>query len=963
MQPCTNVLSHTRRFSLLCLPVLLLALSASEHFAASAAKPQPTCNVTDLALWNVSEQPIDGFPAAQGKVRPGKMFYVQFTGPTQCTSLPDVQININPAHVPGHGIESAEPMQGTYNALFAVRNPYIAPCDAQGGCALALTAPLQIGSFRADIQVGTRAFPGIPLEVTCSDHIFCNGEEKFVRGQCQVPYAASVVAPCGQDVHTGSAVGGCPAGSCTCFPCDETKQACSQFPQAAFEAGNQTVSSTQTDVLIENYIAACGKGDARNYCAYACTPDCGTKQKPRECGADGCGGSCGPLDGFCPMSPPGTPALACNAAGQCVESSGALGTCANPIPLFASENFMTPSGVTDIAPPKFALVPGFRTLQELTAGYPPSSALPVVVPTTGIEMTIFGDNADGEDEVQPSCNSPGVPEKIYTFVISPTIFPLLPEAERAQGFEAVMLDAFGRPVAVDTLLAIHGGPGATNDCRKTYDNGIPADQVCSDDATPPGGVGSHVYAALKPGTYYLVATSYAAQAAAPYRMIIKFTDASGQLGGNESVCRANQCVNRACGVDGCRYAFAVDAEGMPQFVDAVTDLHYSGTCGYQTCEAGLVCSESSGQCQAADCPMDVNDPTYPFDCQNRQCGFDGGNCGHSCGQCAANKACNFDTNQCVPVKMCDSNAPECPSNKQGTGAEEYCGYDCQWHKTYEPLVDLIPNGEGEITPTIVFQTYELPASAEASSCTLREGCLLNPADYPGLGTTHYLMRFTTNVHNIGPVGFVPGSPKKRPDLFEFSDCHGHFHFDGFAKFDLYDALQYVEGDFVPFVKGGKLSYCMEDTLQYQFSPQVGCQGVSSCDSQGIQAGWTDKYPADLDCQWVDVTLQVKADDPRSNPLLDQWYMYEVCANTARKFAEASFDNNCTRFLVYLPRAMKTGNVSYASYMAEETNRKAACGSKQLAQILATGQFTRPCICDHSCTTPVTFEQFLEKGAE
>src|SRR5436190_19012961 len=87
---------------------------------------------------------------------------------------------------------------------------------------------------------------------------------------------------------------------------------------------------------------------------------------------------------------------------------------------------------------------------------------------------------------------------------------------------------------------------------------------------------------------------------------------------------------------------------------------------------------------------------------------------------------------------------------------------------------------------------------------------------------------------------------------------------------------------------------MEDTVAYQKGPGVPCEGSSTCGAQGIQKGWSDLYARDLDCQWLDITGLAG----------DRWYCYEVCTNYARNFQEYSFDNNCTRFPVYVPADSK-----------------------------------------------------------
>ena len=89
---------------------------------------------------------------------------------------------------------------------------------------------------------------------------------------------------------------------------------------------------------------------------------------------------------------------------------------------------------------------------------------------------------------------------------------------------------------------------------------------------------------------------------------------------------------------------------------------------------------------------------------------------------------------------------------------------------------------------------------------------------------------------------------------------------------------------------------MEDSEQHLFGSTIPCAAVSTCDDQGIQAGWTDNYPNVLDCQWLDIT----------EIALNRWYTYEVCTNQVRNFHEHSFDNNCVKFPVFVPLVPDNG---------------------------------------------------------
>jgi hypothetical protein len=163
-----------------------------------------------------------------------------------------------------------------------------------------------------------------------------------------------------------------------------------------------------------------------------------------------------------------------------------------------------------------------------------------------------------------------------------------------------------------------------------------------------------------------------------------------------------------------------------------------------------------------------------------------------------------------------------------------------------------------------------------TSCTVFENCV------GGTGLRK-LLRFSVEAVNQGQATLAVPPPAKRPDLFTFSACHGHYHFNGFAQYRLLDTAGNV------IQVGKKLAYCMEDTVQVMEGPNVGCSKVFDCENQGIQAGWSDLYGNALDCQWLDIT-----DVPSGD------YFLEVTANPARAFQEETFDNNTTTVPVTIP---------------------------------------------------------------
>lgn len=138
--------------------------------------------------------------------------------------------------------------------------------------------------------------------------------------------------------------------------------------------------------------------------------------------------------------------------------------------------------------------------------------------------------------------------------------------------------------------------------------------------------------------------------------------------------------------------------------------------------------------------------------------------------------------------------------------------------------------EPAVDPYLHTQTFA------ADDCAVVEG-------YTDPGTRR-LLRFNTQTRNIGTEDLLLGDPEGNP-LFEFATCHFHYHFNGFASYELLD------GNADPVALGRKMSFCLLDGERWD--PQAPRDGRFDCDFQGIQAGWADIYDAGLDGQWIDVT--------------------------------------------------------------------------------------------------------------
>ncbi|MCC7536217.1 MAG: hypothetical protein IT379_08385 [Deltaproteobacteria bacterium] len=345
------------------------------------------------------------------------------------------------------------------------------------------------------------------------------------------------------------------------------------------------------------------------------------------------------------------------------------------------------------------------------------------------------------------------------------------------------------------------------------DDTTPAATVsCSDDSSPPGDYGSRLAVALDPGTYFLVVDGFDDTQLGPFVLDLRFV-ADGCV---------PACDGRYCGGDdGC-----------------------GGDCG--TCEDGLSCVD--GRC--------VMDPCVPA-CDGRECGDDG--CGGECGTCSGGELCVPATGTCDSFPECDHDRPTCTP---ACGDDAFCGTDCACHPVAGAMPDLVIDAT-RLHDEVIFEDLMVAPD----SCAIVEECV------GGTGMRR-LLRFSVEAVNQGTATLFVPPPPERPDLFQYSACHEHFHYQGFARYELVDSTGAVV------LTGRKQAYCMEDTQQVLPGPDVGCVKVYSCDEQGIQAGWSDLYGNALDCQWLDVTGLPAGD-----------YILRVEVNPGRAFEELSFENN------------------------------------------------------------------------
>jgi hypothetical protein len=198
-----------------------------------------------------------------------------------------------------------------------------------------------------------------------------------------------------------------------------------------------------------------------------------------------------------------------------------------------------------------------------------------------------------------------------------------------------------------------------------------------------------------------------------------------------------------------------------------------------------------------------------------------------------------------------------------------------------------------------------PMSFSTSSCEAREACV----DTPGMRNA---LHFEVTTPNIGSADLVLGSPLAGGTTigegFVYSRCHEHYHFAGYALYQL------IGADGKEVLRGKKRAFCLEDYTPLDNFPLPHTDEPKyDCDNQGIQVGWADTYYNGLVCQFMDVTGVA----PGS-------YTLRVTVNPEHVFPELTYDNNVAEVPVTIP-AMTGGPTDPCVGMVPGLNRE--CGWK------------------------------------
>lgn len=155
---------------------------------------------------------------------------------------------------------------------------------------------------------------------------------------------------------------------------------------------------------------------------------------------------------------------------------------------------------------------------------------------------------------------------------------------------------------------------------------------------------------------------------------------------------------------------------------------------------------------------------------------------------------------------------------------------------YEP--DFIPSRT----------TYRYVHGAESGGCEVAENSV------GGTGWRR-LLQFATSDENVGETDLTIGGVDYAitgdsgeldlHNLYEFSPCHGHYHFKYYGDLGWAGGGQAVNS---------KLGFCLQSTARVANRETSRLHNpFAGCSFQGVAAGWVDQYKAGLPNQWLDTT--------------------------------------------------------------------------------------------------------------
>ncbi|MFT7579580.1 MAG: hypothetical protein ACI9MR_001246, partial [Myxococcota bacterium] len=256
-------------------------------------------------------------------------------------------------------------------------------------------------------------------------------------------------------------------------------------------------------------------------------------------------------------------------------------------------------------------------------------------------------------------------------------------------------------------------------------------------------------------------------------------------------------------------------------------------------------------------------------------GGDGTDCAGVCGGTAAIDGCSRcagGTTDVVPADL------DCAGVCAGEAVLDECRLCTGGTTSVVPTPgDECPNGvdlivdRDELVGSVAIDYVEVAED----DCLIREGCVQGPGN-------RKVIRFSTMIANVGNKDLELGNPNDGGANWHYDECHGHFHYEAYAGYQLFDVAE----DRLLEI-GSKNGFCVMDTGVYDTAITTACVGYN-CGSQGITAGCQDTYHSGLQCQWVDVT-----------GLPDGEYEVIVTTNPEGEIEELDKNNNSARVRVQM----------------------------------------------------------------
>jgi hypothetical protein len=223
-------------------------------------------------------------------------------------------------------------------------------------------------------------------------------------------------------------------------------------------------------------------------------------------------------------------------------------------------------------------------------------------------------------------------------------------------------------------------------------------------------------------------------------------------------------------------------------------------------------------------------------------------------------------------------------------------------KAYDPVVAASVR-IGPVTSTAGADMTGIPEQFQVNrtiyryirpdSCTLVEQCVGAPG-------WRRLLQFTGSDKDVGgkalDIGaidyFKSGSVASQliaHNVYEWSACHGHYHFMHYGTFSFGDNPQ----------TNAKRGFCLQSTNRFtnnEFGSLT--NPYADCGYQGVGSGWGDEYRAGLECQWLDVTTETTSAAPVTKKL-------KFVANPDGFLCEGTLDLDANGMLQFTPTNFKT----------------------------------------------------------